>query len=114
MPIEVHEHFDAAGKKTGHTIITRESMWDDESRGRALRLAEFEAGMCPCGCGLPMAVAHDAKRPMRVETFVCQARRAMAAVERKAREKNKDAKPDRNGVLWDDGLNYYAVPHDTD
>lgn len=100
--------------KTGYTIITREAEWDDESRGRALRLGEHEAGMCPCGCGLQMAVAHS-DAPIRVEKFVCRARRAMAIVERNERNENKDAKPDRKtGALWDDGLNYYAVPHDED
>lgn len=103
----MHEHFDAAGEKTGHTIITRESMWDDESRSRALRLAEFEAGVCPCGCGLQMKVAHDEKSVMRVESFMCAARRAITKVERDERKAHKD-----DHLL--DGVYYYAVPHDED
>lgn len=114
-PQEIHEHFDAEGVKTGHTVITREPEWDDESRGRALRLAEFEAGLCPCGCGLQMSVSHDKTAVMRVESFTCVARRAITIHERNERDKHKDAKPDRKtGALWNDGVNYYAVPHDQD
>lgn len=104
----MHEHFNAAGKKTGHTIITRESMWDDESRGRALRLAEYEDSLCTCGCNQPMRIAHDKKRLFRVEEFKCAAGRALTIHKRNEAEKHKkDKKPG-----WDDGLHYLVVPHD--
>ena len=56
----MHEHFDADGNPAGTTVITREPEWDDDARGRALRLAaearaepvEEQAQspqQCPCG-----------------------------------------------------------------
>lgn len=113
MALEVHEHYDAGGVFTGTTVITRESLWDDESRGRALRLAEYEANLCPCGCGLPVAVAQS-KTPMLVDTFTCYAARAIAIKRREDREevglaKTRDGKEIKG---WDDGRNYYVVPHE--
>lgn len=114
----MHEHFDADGNLTGRTVITRESMWDDESRGRALRLAEYEASLCPCGCGLPAAIA-TSPSPMVVDTFTCYAGRALEAQRRAdqdAHEKDPKSPPrDMHGnpvPRWDDGLNYYVVPQE--
>jgi hypothetical protein len=108
----VHEHFDADGNLTGTTVVTRESMWDDESRGRALRLAEFEAGKCPCGCGLPAKVSTSKTVGMTVDTFTCYASRALAMEKRKQRKEIGQTKDGKEIVGWDDGLNYYVVPAD--
>lgn len=114
----MHEHFDPKGNLTGYTVVTRESLWDDESRGRALRLAEYEGGKCECGCGLPAEVANSPV-PMKVDKFTCYASRALAAQKRAdqdAHEKDKKPPPrDQAGnpvPRWDDGLNYYVVPQD--
>lgn len=114
----MHEHFDVEGNLTGRTVVTRESMWDDESRGRALRLMEYEAGLCPCGCGLRADVVNS-PNPMRVEKFTCYASRALAAKKRADQDEHeKDPKvPARDSAgnpvaRWDDGLNYYVVPQD--
>lgn len=98
----MHEHFDAAGEKTGHTVVTRESEWDDESRGRALRLIEYEDSLCKCGCNLPIAVAHK-RQAFKVDHFTCYAGRA---IEMKRRMDRKEHEKDDG---WADGKHYYAV-----
>lgn len=108
----MHEHYDADGTYTGHTVITRESAWDDETRARALRLTEYEAGICSCGCGQPIDISFDPKRPFKVDFAVCQAGRAMAMV---IREEQRKAKAKNGGELpegWDDGRRYYVTPVD--
>jgi hypothetical protein len=105
--VEVHEHFDATGKKTGHTVITRESAWDEASRQRALRLTEYEDGLCKCGCGLPISVAHDPATTFAVDRITCRAGKAIKRVSRLDAKHAKDAnKPDS----WNDGLHYVAIP----
>jgi hypothetical protein len=101
---EVHEHFDADGNLTGTTVVTRESMWDDEARGRALRLAEYEASICP-KCGLPMAVCHDPDQAFAVHDSQCYGERAIERVE--ATHRKKDHEDD-----WWRGRHFAAVPHD--
>lgn len=111
MPREVHEHFDADGKLTGTTVVTRESAWDDESRGRALRLAEYEDSLCGCGCGQPVAVSQNKEQAWSVDTYTCGARRAIQKVTRmKAEEAKRLNLPEGH----DDGVHYYAVPMDDD
>lgn len=102
----MHEHFDADDNRTGYTVITRESVWDDESRGRALRLTEYEASICKCGCGLPMSVSH-VDQAFKVEKFKCYAGRAIRMTSRRAAE---DAKKAKRPEGWDDGLFYFARP----
>lgn len=107
---EVHEHFDAAGKKTGHTLITRESEWDESSRQRATELHRYEKGLCGCGCGRPVKESYNPEQVYKVDHFTCMAGRALAIAKRMAAEQ---AKKDNNGELpegWDDGRHYYAEP----
>lgn len=107
----MHEHFDADGNPTGTTVVTRESMWDDESRGRALRLHEYERSICGCGCGLPRRIAHDPKQVFKVETTTCRASKARAQVERaEARAAEDQNRPEG----WSDGLQFFAIPIDDD
>ena len=111
MPREVHEHFDAGNNLTGYTVVTRESAWDDDSRGRALRLAEYERSICGCGCGQPLRVARDNTRLFRVDSFVCGAGRALAKVQRdEADQAEKTNRPDG----WRDGRHYYVEPVEAD
>lgn len=104
----MHEHYDAEGKLTGTTVITRESEWDDETRDRVLLLAGYEDTLCRCGCGLPIDVAH-AERPFIVDKVICQAGRALEQTRRQDREDAEKAKkPDG----WSDGLHYYVQPYE--
>lgn len=116
MPREVHEHYsvdpsnpDAEAVLTGYTVVTRESPWDDTSRERALKLTEYEEGLCTCGCGLPVKVAHDPEQAKKlgfiVHEYTCFAQKAIAQHRRKKDEKNEKSSPG-----WDDGLHYFAVP----
>ena len=90
-------------------MVTREPEWDDETRGRALRLGEYEREICGCGCGQPIRKAYDPKQPFTVDFLTCQAGRAKAKVERQHRDEAKaQNKPDG----WDDGRHYYVKPHD--
>lgn len=107
-PDEIHEHYDAEGNLTGRTRVIREAEWNDEARGRAIRLAEYEASLCLCGCGLPVEVAHDPNRAFVVHQFRCGARRAIQI------KKRDDAAENKDKTGWDDGLSYFALPHDED
>ncbi len=103
--MELHEHFDAEGKKTGHTVVTRESMWDEDARGRALRLQEFEDSTVN---GMPVAEAHK-EQPFKVDKVVDYAARAIEALRRHdrleaERKFGKDKIPDGHF----DGWHYYA------
>lgn len=111
VPTEVHVHYDAAGVETGRTEVTRESEWDDTSRGRALRLTEYKGSLCKCGCGNPVESAYDPKQAFIVHPIVCQAGRAIEQVRRADTEKAKDAQKPEG---WDDGRHYVAVPHETE
>lgn len=79
----MHEHFDAENNLIGTTVVTRESPWDDASRGRALRLDEYEASFCTCGCGQPLAIARDPDQIFMVDELTCYARRALDEVQEK-------------------------------
>lgn len=107
----MHEYFDADGNPCRAadaytTVVTRESEWDDQTRDRVLDHAAYKAGICGCGCGLPVAQAHAGK-PMDVHTFTCDAGRALAQKRRMDAEEAKEmGKPDG----WNDGLHYYVIP----
>ena len=110
MPTEVHQHYDANDQLTGYTVVTRESAWDADTRGRALRLQEYEDSICGCGCGLPVAVAQQ-PRPFKVDKFTCYAGRALQQTrDAEAEQAKRDKRPDS----WSHGVHYYVVPHDTD
>lgn len=103
-PREVHEHYDADGILTGTTVVTHEPLWDDEDRGRALALDEYEHSICPCGCQQTIADATDPTRAFVIEDYVCLARRALAKHERAVTDRaEKTKKPEG----WADGLNHY-------
>ena len=91
------------------TIVTREPEWDESSRGRALRLGEYEAGFCQCGCNQPLAVARDKSQVFVVDDFTCYAGRALEQVTEKQRREAeaKDLPPKH-------GHHLYVRPHDPD
>lgn len=92
-----------------YSVTITEPEWDDASQERAKALFEYEAGLCPCGCGNPLEVTQAKGQPFRVEQFVCRARKSIEQVKRADAAKNEHA---REG--WDDGLTYYAVPAEDD
>lgn len=105
MAEEVHEHFDADGNFTGTTVVTRESLWDDASRARAIRLFEYDRSIDP-ETGLTQDVAYS-DRPFIVHSDVINyAARAIAKVRAADSEKHKDD----DG--WMDGRRYIAQPHE--
>ena len=111
----MHEHFDVvdAGTTrerevlTGRTVVTRESPWDDVSRERAHRLAEYRRSLCGCGCNQPVEQAWDPDQVWSVEHYICYADKARQQVQR-AEEKRHENAPDG----WDDGRHAYVVPVD--
>jgi hypothetical protein len=105
---EVHEHYDANNNLVGTTVVTRESPWDDASRGRALRLDEYESSICGCGCNLPVDVAHDPTRVFMVEDGVCYAGRALDQV----RDERAAARANTQGAAPGHGVFNYVRPHD--
>lgn len=106
MAEEVHEHFDAEGTLTGITVVTRTSLWDDNSRARAMRLSDYQATICSCGCGLPYAVSHDKDQGFIVDSSVCYAQRALSQV-REAETKKNEHNP-----KWAIGRHHYVLPSD--
>lgn len=108
MPQEVHEHYalpdgpDGKPVLTGYTVITRETEWDDETRQRALDLAEHENSLCSCGCGRPAAETFRPNQVYAVKTARCAAGRAIDLTRRQMSEANKE------NPGWDDGLHFYA------
>lgn len=103
MLTEIHEHFDVNDVKTGYTVITREPLWNDDDRERAIALDEFERSLCPCGCGLPKDKAFDPAREFSVEMGICHARRTLETQERRDRESaEKKNKPESffDGAFW--------------
>lgn len=107
MPTEVHEHFDADGNPTGHTVVTRESPWDDTSRDRALALHAYETDMCKCGCGRPASESYGTTQSYKVHSFFCAAGRAIEQIRRRDKEQ---AEREKRPEGWNDGIHYYAEP----
>lgn len=70
-------------------MTTREPEWTEQDRAEALALAEYRAGLCPCGCGHRLAdtTAPEATGPTFVPVQVtCNARMALLEAQRGAEE----------------------------
>lgn len=90
-------------------VVTREPEWDDHSRGRAMRLAEYEESICGCGCGLPVAVSRDKTRAFVVDDFTCYAGRALEQVREQKRQQAEALNlPQKHGQ------HFYVRAHDPD
>jgi hypothetical protein len=113
-PREVQEFYDADGERCAMsdawlTVTTRESEWDESSRGRAMRLGEYEAGFCQCGCNQPLAVSRNKDQVFVVDDFTCYAARALEQVREQQRaEAEAKQLPPRHGN------HLYVRPHDPD
>lgn len=110
----MQEFYDAAGERCAAgdawlVVTTREPEWDDSSRGRAMRLGEYEDGFCQCGCGLPLTVARDKTRAFVVDEFTCHAGRALEQIREQKRQQAEAQKlPPQHGH------HLYVRPHDPD
>lgn len=60
MPAERHDHYDANGTRTGHTIVTRDPEFTDRDRDHLTALAQVKANECP-KCGGPLDKTMDAE-----------------------------------------------------
>jgi hypothetical protein len=94
-----------------YTVVTREPEWDEESRARALRLREYENGLCPRH-GVPRSVCRDPEVQWVVHEDVDYAERQEKGFERLKAAPHENEKPDRAGRLWDDGRRFWARPYD--
>ena len=57
-PSERHDHYDADGVFTGHTIVTRDPEFTDVDRDHLTALAQVKANECP-KCGGPLDQTTD-------------------------------------------------------
>lgn len=111
----MHEHYDVidAGTPderevlTGRTVVHRESPWDDRSRQRAMRLAEHQRNVCPCGCGQQVDKAWDKDQVWKVDHYTCYAEKARTQVDRQLEKKHENSPPG-----WDDGRHSFVIPVD--
>lgn len=100
----MHEHFNAVGNQTGHSVIYRESPWDDASRDRAMEFVRHERSL-DSRTGLPL---HEAQKDQKfVVTDVTNY--ATKAIDRRRRQDEAKAKKDKD-EHWDDGLTYHVRP----
>lgn len=106
----MHEHYDTEGNLTGTTVVTRESMWDEASRGRALRLAEYERSIDKV-TGLPFEAAHT-NQPFIVHSDVVNyAQRAIDKQKSLDEEHPERGKADEK---WFESRTYYVRTVDPD
>lgn len=108
MPAEVHEHFNDVGNRTGHTVVYRESPWDDASRASATEFVRWEQSIDPT-TRLPAEVAFTPGRFV-VEDHTNYAEVSLA---RRRRKDEADAKKLNGGALpegWNDGVTYSVRP----
>lgn len=125
MPKETHEHYDADGKYTGKTIVTRESEWDDYTRSRVMALVAYESQLCPsCKSFGTLEPVDEPAFPVRwdkydgrrieVKKFRCLACASSSAVQRwwaeEQSKKQGDAKLPAGQVAPGDGLMFAATP----
>jgi len=81
------------------SVTTRESEWTDQDRTEVLALAEYEASLCPCGCGHlyeDSTSNWDAGPEFVVTRKTCRARAALNVEQRIARDRKADVDAD----LW--------------
>jgi hypothetical protein len=95
-----------AGIQTGYTVVTRESVWDESARARAIALQEHEESVNRFN--VPLSEAYKAQ-PFRVEKVVDYSERAVAAAERAARAAAERANGGTVPDDYGDGVHHYPV-----
>lgn len=108
---ERHEHFDAEGNPTGHTVITREPLWDDLSRDAAYADWLVELEKCPM-CGGPRDECSDPDRPWYPDDYRCHKAAALAVADRTWDRAHEKVKPDAYGFLPTDGARVLVARED--
>lgn len=95
--------------------MVREVEWDDTQAAQMDALAVHQAGMCPCGCGLPVEVSTQ-KQAFATTKVICHARRALDMAYRDAAQLAKP--PAERDPAWKqgvpdpmDGVMFSVVPH---
>lgn len=80
MPSERHDHYDASGTFTGHTIVTREPEWTDRDREHITALQAVRATECP-KCGGKLEQTQDPNVAWKVEHDECNRCETVAYVQ---------------------------------
>lgn len=76
-------------------MTTREPEWTEQDRVELLALAEYRAGLCPCGCGHQVAdtTANYQVGPEYDATHItCRARAALVEAQEAAAERKSDSR----------------------
>lgn len=83
-------------------MTSRESEWTDQDRTEVLALLEYEASLCPCGCGhlYEDTTSNWETGPEFVVTRkTCRARAALVVEQRIARDRKADVDADLWGTV---------------
>ena len=108
--MERHDHFDAEGNRTGHTIVTREAEWDDDSRQAAYADWQIDADRCP-QCKGPRSDCENPDAEWYPNTYTCWKTVAQRMANHTWEEFHKGAKS-VNGVHPSDGRFIYLTKTD--
>lgn len=101
----MHEHFNTVGNYTGHTVVHRESVWDDSARARAIASVEYEESIDPA-TRLP---AHEAYTEQK---FVVSDVTNYAELSKERQRRADEAAAKEKGLPegWNDGRRYVVCP----
>lgn len=72
-------HYDRRGRLT-RSVTEREPEWTEQDQAEILALAQWRAGLCPCGCGHPyddVTSPEDTGPQFVVTRATCRARMAL-------------------------------------
>jgi hypothetical protein len=84
------------------STTTREPEWTDQDLAEYEAWAEYEASLCPCGCGFLKAEttsSHDTGPEFDVSTTTCRARASLLEAKRAVAD-GKGANPDEPARLY--------------
>jgi hypothetical protein len=83
-------------------VTTRESEWTEQDRTELLALAEYEASLCPCGCGHlyeDTTGKWDVGPEFEVTRKACRARAAINIEQKLAKDRGADISADLWGTV---------------
>lgn len=107
----MQEHFDVDGNPTGHTVVTRASLWNDSARARAIKLIEHEDSIDGF-TRLPVQEAFT-EQPFVVDHSVNYAEIQIARHKKTVKAEAAEAAKKAGGKLaddWDTGFHYHVRP----
>lgn len=109
---ERHDHYDAGGVFTGHTIVTRDPAWDEESRQAAWD--EWQMQMESCAqCGGPRSECESPDGDWYPHTQRCWKKAAAEVAERQWAAAHEQEKPGQDGYKDSDGAFVTVLPYDS-